>query len=53
MRKITLWVCNEDGENREFIVDDCKQYIAANNNRMLRCAIVAETHTPEDDEVIL
>ena len=50
MRKITLWICDEDGENREFIVDNCKQYIAANSNRMLRCNIVAETHAREDDE---
>lgn len=49
MRKIILWVCDEDGKNREFIVDDCKQYIAATNNRMLRCNIVAETHAQEED----
>ena len=50
MRKITLWVCDEDGKNREFIVENCKLYIAATNDRMLRCKIVAETHAQEEDK---
>ena len=50
MRKITLWVCDEDGENRDFIVEDCRQFTSEKSNRMLHCRIVAETHAQEEDE---
>ena len=50
MRKITLWVCNEDGKNREFIVEDCRQFTSEKSNRMLQCRIVAETHSQDEGE---
>ena len=49
MKIITLWVCDEDGENRDFIVEDCRQFASGNYNRMLQCKIVAETHAQEED----